>query len=100
MQLSLNLLFFIAFTVVDEIDDEDTKTEEQTTVTKETEDEKLLEKAEESEDSSEMEIMTEEERIHKEKSNNYLLLTPTNVAKLVFPLCASTHITESPDIFL
>jgi hypothetical protein len=66
MQLSPNLLFFIAFTVVDEINDEDTKTEEQTTVTKETEEEKLLEKAEESEDSGEMEIMTEEERIHKE----------------------------------
>jgi hypothetical protein len=42
MQLSPNLLFFIAFTVVDEINDEDTKTEEQTTVTKETEEEKLL----------------------------------------------------------
>jgi 4-aminobutyrate aminotransferase-like enzyme len=37
------------------------------TVTKETEEEKLLEKAEESEDSGEMEIMTEEERIHKER---------------------------------
>jgi hypothetical protein len=50
----------------EKINDEDTKTEEQTTVTKETEEEKLLEKAEESEDSGEMEIMTEEERIHKE----------------------------------
>jgi len=66
MQLSPNFFFFIEFTVVDEINDEDTKIEEQTTVTKETEEEKLLEKAEESEDSGEMEIMTEEERLHKE----------------------------------